>query len=179
MARLRTPRPRTTRCNLHAYLRHDPSTDHAVQLAHIAVGGGHAVVASLHCTSSSQVSPLSHTPRRLSPMQPKWLYNLTRQGIGHTGIQDEEASLEDRSRTAPNTSPYTARTQTYAMHGSRDFERDQLWHHVRLTGQSPARRSRWKKTPAAKPLTRRPTKLDRNQYHSEERHVHTHTTSRV
>ena len=179
MARLRTPRPRTTRCNLHAYLRHDPSTDHAVQLALIAVGGGHAVVASLHCTSSSQVSPLSHTPRRLSPMQPKWLYNLTRQGIGHTGIQDEEASLEDRSRTAPNTSPYTARTQTYAMHGSRDFERDQLWHHVRLTGQSPARRSRWKKTPAAKPLTRRPTKLDRNQYHSEERHVHTHTTSRV
>ena len=179
MARLRTPRPRTTRCNLHAYLRHGPSTDHAVQLAHIAVGGGHAVVASLHCTSSSQVSPLSHTPRRLSPMQPKWLYNLTRQGIGHTGIQDEEASLEDRSRTAPNTSPYTARTQTYAMHGSRDFERDQLWHHVRLTGQSPARRSRWKKTPAAKPLTRRPTKLDRNQYHSEERHVHTHTTSRV
>ena len=179
MARLRTPRPRTTRCNLHAYLRHGPSTDHAVQLAHIAVGGGHAVVASLHCTSSSRVSPLSHTPRRLSPMQPKWLYNLTRQGIGHTGIQDEEASLEDRSRTAPNTSPYTARTQTYAMHGSRDFERDQLWHHVRLTGQSPARRSRWKKTPAAKPLTRRPTKLDRNQYHSEERHVHTHKTSRV
>ena len=62
MARLRTPRPRTTRCNLHAYLRHDPSTDHAVQLALIAVGGGHAVVASLNCTRKllSGLSPEPH-----------------------------------------------------------------------------------------------------------------------
>ena len=53
------------------------------------------------------------TPRGVYHRCSQWLYNLTRQGIGHTGIQDEEASLEDRSRTAPNTSPYTARTQTY------------------------------------------------------------------